>query len=171
MKKYIIVILFLLVLSGCGPSTEIYLEEGQDTIEVGDSYIAKRCFISIDGQEQRMTVVSNPVDVDVVGTYIVEYEYDLDGDIYECQRYVFVTDQTSPSVSLNPGVDTIILGQDWVDASVTATDNYDTDLDIETIIPDGLGDTVGSFYVEYMVTDTSGNQTSIRRAVHVIEGE
>jgi hypothetical protein len=126
------------------------------------------CIITINDKEYPMTVDSNNVNTNEIGTYIIHYSYTLNNTVYTYQRVVFVTDQTPPVVTLNEGVDTIHVGDDWIDSSVTAIDNYSTDLFITT---NGTVDTSvpGTYQIEYIVTDEAQNSTNCIRIVTVIE--
>ncbi len=69
---------------------------------------------------------------------------------------------------MNLGVDTIKLGEDWQDASVTVTDNSLGEI---TLTVSGTVDTstLGTYLITYTATDASGNTSSITRYVTVIE--
>ena len=128
MKKLLISFFLVLFLASCTPKAIITLEEGMDTVEVYDIYQIRGCTVTLGEDEYRMKVVNNPVDNEIVGEYIIEYEKEVNGRTYTCQRVVFIVDQTRPELTLNPGIDTITIGDDWVDAGVTVIDNYDQEI-------------------------------------------
>ena len=115
-----------------------------------------------------MELVENNLDADTVGQYIITYEKEVRNELYTCQRMVFVTDQTAPSVTLNIGVDHVQINTTWTDSGVTVTDNYDQSPTIQ-VNSNILLDTVGVYEVEYVVTDESNNQAIITRTVSVFE--
>lgn len=171
MKKMIVLFFFIIILSGCSPKATIELEEGMDTVEVFSIYQIRGCTVIIGENEYRMNVVDNPVDTEIVGEYVIDYKKEVNGKTYHCQRVVFVIDQTSPELTLLPGIDTITIGESWVDGGISIMDNYDQDLDV-IIISNNLDENmIGTYQVIYSVTDLSGNTSVITRNIHVIEGE
>jgi hypothetical protein len=180
MKKFIGLFFFILLLTGCVPEVEYKLEAGQDTIEVFEEHELKGCAVIIDEIEYQMDyIVKYEVDNQKIGTYIVESAVDVNDKTYTCQRVVFVTDQTKPTLTLLPGVDTIHVGEVWVDAGVNVTDNYDQDVMV-VFNYTGLGieaggplvfSSTGLYEVEYTAIDDSENETTIIRFINVIEGE
>lgn len=171
MKKMLMIFSIVLFLSSCTPNAIITLEEGTDTVEVFDIYQIRGCTVTLGDDEYRMLVVDNPVDNETVGEYVIQYEKEINGRKYTCQRVVFIVDQTSPELTLNPGIDTITIGDDWVDAGVTVNDNYDQE--ITASVDDSELNTLeeGTYAVYYTATDESGNDSTIMRIVHVISGE
>ncbi len=71
------------------------------------------------------------------------------------------------------------INESWTDAGVDVVDNYDQDVVVITEIDeDNLAatssisfKTAGTFEVKYIATDDAGNEASIIRYVHVLEGE
>ena len=83
-------------------------------------------------------------------------------------RYVVVTDQISPEIKLNLGIDTVIIGNEWTDAGVTISDNSDEA--IGAVITGSVDiNTPGRYQIIYTATDSSGNDNSVTRYVTVIE--
>ena len=98
------------------------------------------------------------------GIYVKEY-----GNVeYTCKRTVKVIDNTSPIVTLNLGIDTLVVGNGWVDAGVLATDDFDDDLRVEVY---GSVDyyTIGQYEITYIVTDNFLNYTTVIRIVNITE--
>ena len=171
MKKIMLVLVVTLVflLTSCSPTVSINLIKSNDNIEVYDHHVVKSCEITIDDSTYSMKIAANNVDSDTVGTYTIDYEYEFDGDVYLCTRYVFVTDQTAPTVVLNPGIDTVQVGSQWIDTGVTVTDNYYTTGFTVEIENDVNSSQIGEYVVSYVVTDGSGNITTVERIIHVVE--
>ena len=179
MKKIIVLMFFAILLTGCTAKAEIFLEAGIDTIEVFDEHDLKACTVVIKEVEYEMNVENNDVDNTEVGEYLVNYEEEVDGKVYTCQRVVFVVDQTPPNLTLLPGIDTVQINESWTDAGVDVVDNYDQDVVVMTEIDeDNLAatssisfKTAGTFEVKYIAMDDAGNEASIIRYIHVLEGE
>ncbi len=169
MRKILPVLMLLLLLSSCStktPTTE--LTPGNDTISLGEDYTAAACMLVTDEGKYQMKETSNDTDTSKLGTYTVIYNYTYEDTQYSCQRKVFVTDHTAPTVSLIEGVDTVYLNNDWTDMSVSYSDNYDTDLTLTTM-SDVDTSKLGTYIVTYTVTDSSGNIGTALRYVHVIQ--
>lgn len=179
MKKIIVLIFFALLLTGCSPDVEYDLEAGMDTVEVYGTHVLSGCSVIINERAYTMNVVSNNVNTEEVGEYIVNYEVEVDNKLYGYQRVVFVVDQTKPTLTLLSGIDTVKVNENWIDAGVEVTDNYDNNVIAVTVYnEDDFGSTssisfknVGVFEIIYVATDDSGNESRVTRYVHVIEGE
>ena len=145
----------------------IVLNPGIDTIEVFDDFIDAGAIASYDTNDLVVTVIENTVNTDQVGVYYIQYLATHGDKTAQIFRAVFVIDTTKPEVSLNPGIDTVYVGETWVDMGVTVTDNYDVDCDISVT---GSVDTSieGTYQITYVVSDSSGNKTEVIRYVNVI---
>ena len=96
-----------------------------------------------------------------------------------CFRVPSSPHQTAPVLTLLPGIDTVEVEQSWIDAGVEVSDNYDdnvivvTEYNEQDFAPTSSisFSSVGTFEIRYVAIDDSGNETSIIRYVHVIEGE
>ena len=77
-------------------------------------------------------------------------------------------DKTPPQITLNGKNETIYKGTSYQDKGASVTDNCDNNLNIKT---SGTVDTnkIGTYTITYEVTDLSGNVSSVKRTVKVIE--
>jgi len=171
MKKKLMILFtmlpFILIINGCTeiiPSFEI--ATGQDTIEINSEYTDLGAVFK-DGAFTETIFSQDTLDTSVLGLNELSYEYAYEEQNYSVTRYVIVVDQLAPDIQLNPGVDTVIVGSNWVDQGVTVTDNS-----LEQIAPviTGIVNTqvAGAYEVIYTATDSSGNVNSITRFVIVI---
>jgi len=144
------------------------LNPGVDTVEVYSEFTDVGALAIYESSNLDVTVIENTVDTDVVGIYIIRYQAVYGALVNEIFRVVFVIDSTKPEMQLNPGIDTIKIGETWIDMGITVTDNYDTELTYST---EGSVDTntVGTYIITYTVIDSSQNQSTITRMVNVIE--
>jgi len=169
MKK-LMVLFILILLVGCLPrDISVVLNEGYDIIGVNDEWIDEGCTLNINADFAiDMEVASNNVDLTTPGEYHVVYIEEYDSVEYTCLRIVKVIDEEAPTVVLNPGIDTINAFDEWVDAGVTVTDNFDDDC---VVLVEGIvrNEIVGSYEITYLVIDDAGNITEIIRVVNVIE--
>ena len=172
MRKIIGLLFLILLLTGCVPQADFTLEAGKDTIEVFEEHVLNGCTATIEEVSYSMDVVENPVDTQVLGEYIVQYETEVNNKIYTCQRVVFVIDRTAPQVMLMPGIDTVYIGETWEDAGVSVTDNYDTSVQVivnySSFGVDGgnpmVFTTIGMYEVIYTAYDESENETTITKS-------
>lgn len=171
MKKISLMISFFLmiVLVGCTDDVEVTfdLNPGVDTIEIHTSWTDAGVDASLKGLELAYQT-SGEVDTDTLGTYVITYSTEYKDETYTQVRYVFVVDQTKPVITLNPGIDTITLGSDWVDAGATVTDNSGETLTL-TVLDNVYVYATGIYHVTYTATDASGNTQTMTRVVTVIE--
>lgn len=77
-----------------------------------------------------------------------------------------VRDTTAPSIMMNQGTDTILMGEDWVDAGALVTDNIDPQ---RTIYADAVPPMLspGVYQIPYTATDSAGNTAVRYRTVTV----
>lgn len=112
--------------------------------------------------------VEGSVDVYTLGDYTLTYTLkDSEGIIIETKtRTVSIVDTTLPRADIKVGLDTIGIGEDWVDGGVLVSDNEDTELTIE--VSSELDNTIeGTYLVEYKVIDNAGNYVKVNRYVTV----
>ena len=171
MKKntVIIILLLALLLSSCGTDVkpQFFLNQGVDTIEIDGTWVDEGAYIEID--EQIINVISlESVDIEVLGMYEITYSYTDGEKIYSITRFVTVTDQTKPVITLNIGIDTIVLNSEWTNAGAIATDNSGETLTID-VTGEVQTDIVGTYEITYSATDSSGNIGEATRTVTVVD--
>lgn len=137
-------------------------------VELGSTYED----VGATSNEGTISVISNNVDTNVIGTYSVVYSAtDAAGNTSTATRTVNVVDTTPPVVVLNGSAEvTVELGDTYTELGATATDadgNFGTD----GIVITGSVDTssVGIYELTYSATDLSGNEGSITRTVSVVD--
>lgn len=174
MRKLLLILLMFLsvvVITGCTELSLDYLvfelRPGVDTIELNDTHIDQGATASYGFKTVTVTVIENNVDITHIGVYDIIYQAVYKDLIQTLVRKVTVVDQTPPVLTLKPGIDTILLGDTWVDAGI----EYD-DESIDGVTIDIIGEVLnasGRYEIIYQVTDSSGNQSQITRIVFVIE--
>ena len=144
-------------------------------LQAGDAYIDAGA-TAIDAEDGDLTasiVISNPVDTSVGGTYSVSYSVtDSAGNEASVTRTVIVVQGAIPVITLNgePSVTTYI-GDAYLDAGAVATDAEDGDITASLIITSDVDTSVvGSYSVNYSVTDAHSNSASVTRTVIVATG-
>lgn len=168
--KYILVmILSTLFLVACEPTIEVQLVPGDDQINILETYTPGPCEITYNGDTSDIPIIDNNVDNTTPGTYTVEYEITVDEETYTCTRKVFVVDEESPVITLNPGLDTISVDDEWIDASVLVTDNYSSPENIEIKVIGEVLNEPGVYEITYQAIDEAGNSSFTKRIVTVIK--
>ncbi|MFK5883824.1 MAG: DUF5011 domain-containing protein [Candidatus Izemoplasma sp.] len=168
MKK-ILLLVSIIILSACGGTDiEVVITPGFDIVEKDSEWIDEGCNLVVDGEEIVMQSEISEVDLTEYGEYRVIYSIEYEGKDYSCLRIVKVVDMESPVVVINTGIDTIYVGDTWIQTGVTATDNSGTNI---TTFVSGVVDssTAGIYIIIYTVVDEFYNQTIVRRIVTVLE--
>jgi hypothetical protein len=151
------------------------LGQADTTIDVFTSYEDLGALATDDSMgviTQDMTT-SVYVDTAVVGDYTITYSVTDDaGNSISAQRIVKVRDRTKPVVLLVEDSTSYCIEHNsttYLDAGATATDNYNGNLDSNVMMITNLDlTTLGSYYVKYWATDSSGNTSdTVTRVVNV----
>ena len=170
MKKLILLISIIL-LAGCQKEEiTIVLNPGYDIVGIDTQWTDEGCSVMSDDElAVSMTVFSNDIDLTSLGEYNVIYKAEYKNKDYTCQRIVKVVDHLSPVVVLNTGIDTVLLGEEWIDTGVTVTTN-DTDTNVTTEVVGTVDiNTLGRYEITYITRDSAHNTVVIKRIVNVIE--
>ncbi|MEO1096473.1 MAG: immunoglobulin-like domain-containing protein [Bacteroidota bacterium] len=153
--------------------------EGDPTIEVvlGETFTdpGVTATDAEDGDITSSVVVSgDAVDVNVAGTYIINYNVtDSDGNAAaEVTRTVIVAvDETPPVITLvGPATIDLNVGDMYTEEGATATDNIDGDISADIVVGGDVVDTNtdGTYVVTYNVSDAAGNAADeVTRTVNV----
>jgi len=120
-------------------------------------------------------VVTNPIDINRIATYFVEYNVtDSHGNLATpITREVRVVDRTAPVITLlgEPEITLNVFGPAYVDAGATAMDNYDGDRTSAISLTGSVNmSVVGNYELSYNVIDTANNSAlTVKRMVHVVD--
>ena len=144
-------------------------------LNVGDTYNEQGATATdnLDGDLTSSIVISGTVDTNTAGTYFVNYNVsDSSGNAAnQVTRTVNVNaDTTAPVITLNgASIINLNVGYAYNEQGATATDNLDGDL-TSSIVISGTVDTntAGTYFVNYNVSDSSGNAANqVTRTVNV----
>lgn len=147
MKKMIFFVIFLFVMSSCEASgLNPTLNKGMDTVYQNEVWIDEGANLVIGFRKIPMQAM-NTISTHTLGTFIVTYQIEHEGVIYQVKRYIQVIPKEIPLVELNQGIDTIQVGGIWIDAGISS----DAQIDYTVV---GSVDTsqVGTYKIEYIVT-------------------
>lgn len=131
-----------------------------------------------DGDISTDIVVSGVVDVNTVGTYLINYDVSdssLNAATTVTRTVTITAVQTNnpPVITLNGGnTISLFVGNTFVDPGAIALDDEDGDIS-DNIIVTGTVDTntVGSYTITYTITDSNNNTVYVQRIVDIEENE
>jgi hypothetical protein len=129
--KIIPYILVLLIVSGLlvfyQTTPYMSLNQGIDTVYIGDDYLDPGATIKI-GQEIYEMTSTHIIDTSLLGKKTITYSYEHENKVYQITRSVMVIESDTFKMTLNPGMDTIKIGERWVDAGVSTTHDVDVEV-------------------------------------------
>ena len=143
-------------------------------ISTGEEYVEAGFVASDDceGDISDKVVVSGEVDTAKNGSYVITYAVkDSYGNECVINRNVTVQDITPPTISLKGDKNQYIkIGSTYSDPGFSALDTVDGDM-TDKVQVSGSVDTskIGSYTINYKVTDSSGNSNSVSRQIYVFD--
>jgi hypothetical protein len=145
------------------PQDSIYNDAGATASDSFDDDAILTSTIAVSGDN---------VDVNTVGTYIIQYDVsDSSGNAAApVSRTVIVEDTTAPIITLTgSSLVTIERGNSYTDAGATASDNNDGDLTTNIATTGSVNTLVaGDYVISYNVSDAAGNAAlQVQRTVQV----
>lgn len=161
----------ILLLTSCDNrdpnSLTMTLNPSVDTIEVGSAYINPHVAVTLGNASYPYEITENTLDVSQVGRYHITYKAEYGGVVREITKTIDVIEQPTLILSLNPGTDTIHVGDDYNDPGVTITKS--SDQPIELVISNPVDTTTeGTYIIEYIATDVDNTTSTITRYVTVL---
>jgi subtilisin family serine protease len=145
------------------------------TVQVFETYNDERATAedNFDGDITSSIQINNPVNTDILGSYIITYNVtdNAGNEAEEVQRTVNVVDTTVPEITIiGDELVRIIVGTEYEDAGATAEDNYDGDITTEINTTNDVDvNTIGTYTILYNVSDSSGNNaTEVSRIVEIL---
>lgn len=147
-----------------GPNN-IIIEVGSDYQEPGFS---ARCGLKSINDKVK---VSSNLNSNVVEDYKIQYQLKIDYLRFSetLFRQVKVVDTTKPELKINSDKEmTVYIGDKYLEPTYSAIDNYDGDITESVKVQSNVDlKKVGTYEINYSVTDSSGNETSDKVLVHV----
>ena len=141
-------------------------------IEVGNEYqepgFIARCGLKNIDNKVKVTSNLNP---NVVGDYKIQYQLKINylrlSEILF--RQVKVVDTTKPELKINSDKEmTVYIGDKYHQPTYSAIDNYDGDITESVKVQSNVNlEKIGTYEINYSVSDSSGNETSDKVIVHV----
>ena len=167
--KLITLFIFLFLMACSEPSIddiEFTLNPSVDTIIVYETYEDPGAEATLNDQVIEVEVIENTVNNEVIGDYHIIYQISYNDQVRTLTRKVSVIAENDYSITLNPGVDTIRVGETWIDQGVTLSHEEEFTVQI-----DGQVNTneAGIYTIYYIAENEEGILISIQRIVTVID--
>ncbi len=168
----ILVIGFVLYANVHGLSTNLKIKiNGKSTIklEVGNEYKDKGVNATYKNKSIKNIITKGSVDNKKIGTYKIKYIAKYKKVIKKAIRTVKVVDTTPPEINIGAESVNLFVGNDYTEIGFSASDNYDGDLTSKVTSTNNIDkNTIGTYEVNYEVSDSSGNKSTAKRIVNVI---
>ena len=161
MIKLFILIVFVFFLVGCNNQPTPVLNPGVDTIEVGNGWSDAGARLRV-GYDYYPMSTSDVVDINTIGFYDILYTVVYEEIEYFITRRVAVVEKKSFNAEILPGVDTLLVGEEWFHAGVNAPFGSEITInsEVDTSKP-------GTYIVEYIISH-EGKEVVLYRYVNVI---
>lgn len=140
-------------------------------IELGEEYVEKGATAKFRKKDLTKDIkVTGNVDNTKIGKYEISYTVSTKKKTKKLTRTITVVDKVNPEIKLKgDSTFTLYLDNEYVEPGFTATDNYDGDITENVKTQSNVNKSkIGTYEVEYTVSDQSGNSTSIKRTVKVV---
>lgn len=117
-----------------------------------------------------ITIDTNGFDAKKIGSYEFKYTINYKNKTASTTRTVNVIDSEKPVITLNDSAEiNITQGSKYQDLGATAIDNYDGDITTKISIENNIDTSnIGKYTVDYIVKDSSGNESKATRTVNVV---
>lgn len=165
---------YIVFLNINGISNKMYLKlSGKNNVEIelGEKYkdegiTAKYGDINLKDNIK----VKNNINENKIGNYKIIYNVKYKKIKKSLVRKVKVVDKIVPTISLVGEDITIVVGNEYKEPGYSALDNYDGDITSNVEVTNNIDkNKVGEYEVNYKISDVSGNVTTAKRVVKVIE--
>ncbi|MBQ1550603.1 MAG: DUF5011 domain-containing protein, partial [Bacilli bacterium] len=168
----IIIIAFIVYANVHGMYTNLKIKINGDSnvkLEVGSEYKDKGIMATYNKKSIKDITTKGKVDNKKIGTYKIKYIVKYKKVKKTATRIVKVVDTTSPEISIGAETVNLLVGNDYTEFGFSASDNYDGDITSKVTSTNNIDkNTVGTYEVNYEVSDSSGNKSSAKRTVNVI---
>ena len=168
----ILIVGFVLYANVHGLRTNLKIKiNGKSTIklEVGNEYKDKGVNATYKDKTIKNITTKGKVDNKKIGTYKIKYIAKYKKVIKRAVRTVKVVDTTPPEINIGAESVNLFVGNDYTEIGFSANDNYDGDLTSKVTSTNNIDkNTIGTYEVNYEVSDSSGNKSTAKRIVNVI---
>lgn len=177
MRRGLLSLLFigLLIMAACEPTDRadalvFSLRDGVDTVVVGSTWDDASVNATLGAETLEVVVDDTALDLNMPGEYTVMYQVTVGGTTHTLERTVFVVEPVLPSLKLNPGVDTLVVGAVFTDAGVTVTGPNQA---AYQVVVEGVVDVMvpGDYPLTYYLSGPQGIVDRVVRVVTVLESD
>lgn len=149
MKQLIWMLFIVFTLSACADFSnepQAFLNPGNDTVELGTQWIDNGAYLKVGFSKVGMET-SDVIDTNTIGFYDVIYTVTYQDIEYKITRRVAVVERTQIQATLNPGIDTLYVGEIWENAGVTVPEGA-------TVVTSGSVSFInaGTYEITYTIT-------------------
>lgn len=181
LKKWVLVVPLLLIIliigfivyaNVHGMYTNLKIKMNGDSkvqLEVGSEYKDKGINATYNKKSIKDITTKGKVDNKKIGVYKIKYIVKYKKVRKTATRTVKVVDTTSPEINIGAENVNLLVGNDYTELGFSASDNYDGDITNKVTSTNNIDkNTVGTYEVNYEVSDSSGNKSNAKRVVNVI---
>ncbi|MFK5883369.1 MAG: DUF5011 domain-containing protein [Candidatus Izemoplasma sp.] len=140
-------------------------------LNINDTFNPLEYVTSSFGNYITLEYLSGEYDISNFGVYTIEY---VATSIYDTS-YTFkliltigVGDNSGPTITINSGNNTIVLGEEYTPSGCTAVDNFDPNPTCEVLVNNVDSSVMGVYEVIYLATDNEGNTTTKSELITVV---
>lgn len=140
-------------------------------IELGEEYTEKGATARFRKKDLTKDIkITGKVDNTKIGKYEITYTVNTKKKSKKLIRTITVVDKVNPEIKLKgDSTFTLYLDNEYEEPGFTATDNYDGDITSNVKTSSNVNkNKIGTYEIEYTVSDQSGNSTSVKRTVKVV---
>ena len=163
-------LLFMMACEPTDPSRNLVftLQEGIDTVVVDTTWTDASVVATLSGEPLEVVVHDTALDLSTPGEYTVLYQVTVGRTTHTLERTVFVVAPQLPFLTLNPGVDTVVIGEAFTDAGVTVTGPDQATYQVQV---EGTVDVMvaGDYTLVYTLSGPQGIVDRVVRIVTVLE--
>ena len=169
----ILIVGFIIYVNVHGVRSNLKIKmNGKSTIklEVGKEYKDEGIVATYDKKSIKDITTNGKVDNNKLGTYKIKYIVKYKKVVKKVIRTIKVVDTTPPEINIGAESVNLLVGNDYTELGFSASDNYDGDITDKVKITNNVDNNiVGTYEVNYEVSDSSGNKSSAKRVVNVID--
>jgi hypothetical protein len=159
MKRLVLMLFIVFTLSACedfSNEPQAFLNPGNDTVEIGAKWMDNGAYLKVGFSKVKMET-SDVIDTNTIGFYDVTYTVMYQDIEYEITRRVAVVERTQIQATLNPGIDTLYVGEIWQNAGVTVPEGA-------TVVTSGSVSFInaGTYEITYTITLDNVSVTLVR---------
>ena len=173
MKKILFTLLscFVLLVGGCSSKNELKLTQLVQSIEVNSEYNALEFVQYKSGDDVKIVIENNGIDITRIGTYEVSYNVYVNDKATLSSITIEVVDTKIPEITILKEMEIQLGDTSWkIEDFASAKDEYDGDITKNIkIVGDYNINIVGEYSVVFSVSDSSNNEQTRDIVIKIID--